>query len=48
MVRVPGSDEDYDEGGKERRTGNAEDSTIFELVRDSILDFPVRFIVDRR
>jgi hypothetical protein len=48
VVKVPDSDDGYDKGGKERRTGNAKDSTIFELVRDSILDFPVRFIVDRR
>ena len=48
MIKVPDSDDDYDEGGKKRHTGNAKDSTIFELVRDGILDFPVRFIVDRR
>ena len=48
MVKVPDSDDDYDEERKEKHTGNAKDSTIFELVRDSILDFPVRFIVERR
>jgi len=48
VVKVRDADEDYDEEGKERHTGNAKDSTVFELVRDSILDFPVRFIVDRR
>jgi len=48
VAKVPDSDEDYDEWETERRTGDAKDSAIFKLVRDSILYFPVRFIVDRR
>ena len=32
---------------RKRHTSDAQDGTIFKLVRDCILDFPVRFIVNR-
>jgi len=42
-------DDGGDHKGKTKRlTGNAQDSTIFEFISDRILDFLVRFVVDRR